>query len=121
MYNKTAAHVAFGFMFVGFNTLFFPMFLLGFKGMPRRYFTYLPEFESLHQLSTVGSWILATGILIVVWALVHAVLKGGKAGKDPWGGGTLEWKVDTPPILENFEEVPEVVAGPYEFTRELTK
>lgn len=116
LYNLKAAKIAFWFLFIGFNTLYFPMFIMGWLGMPRRYYDYLPEFTAYHRLSTIGSWILITGLIIMFWNLFYAIKKGKITHeKNLWGGETLEWSVDTPPTLENFDEIPLVTAGPYEY------
>jgi len=100
---------------VGFNTLYFPFLILGWLGMPRRYYTYsFPQFASLEMLSTVGSWILVTGILLMVGNFLHAALKGARAEDNPWGGVTLDWKIPSPPPLENFEQIPVITQGPYD-------
>jgi cytochrome c oxidase subunit 1 len=104
-------------VFIGFNSLYFPMLVLGWLGMPRRYYDYLPEYQSLHVVSTIGSWILVTGVLIVLVNLLRSLRTGEKTGRDPWGGTTLEWTVPSPPPLLNFEAIPTVDRGPYEFQR----
>ncbi len=114
MYNEGTAKFGLLLFVVGFNTLYFPMFIMGYLGMPRRYYDYLPEYKIYHIISTVGSWILIAGILILIINLVRALLKKERlTEKNPWGGTTLEWQVDTPPTLENFEEIPVVEHGPY--------
>ncbi len=116
MYNQKVSKSAFWFLFIGFNTLYFPMFIMGWLGMPRRYYDYLPEFHIYHLISTIGSWILVAGILLMFGNLIKALLSGKKiTEKNPWGGETLEWKVDTPPIHENFIDIPTVYAAPYEY------
>ncbi len=115
MYNRKLAKIAWGFMFVGFNTLYFPLLVIGWQGMPRRYYDYLPQFHTGHLISTIGSWILITGILLVLYNLGRALIKGEKAGQNPWGGATLEWQTSTPPPLENFETIPEIKKDPYDF------
>ncbi len=116
MYNKKTAKVAFWIIFVGFNTLYFPMFVMGWLGMPRRYYDYLPQYQPYHVISTVGSWILITGMIIMFSNLLKGLRNGPVVTtKNIWGGETLEWKVDTPPIQENFEEIPIVTDGPYEY------
>ncbi|PLX86769.1 MAG: cytochrome c oxidase subunit I, partial [Desulfuromonas sp.] len=85
------------------------------KGMPRRYYDYLPEYTSLNQLATVGSWILAVGLTIMFVNLFRGVFRGAPAGPNPWGGATLEWTVPSPPPKENFEKDPTVTHGPYDF------
>lgn len=113
MYNEKVSYIAWTLLFVGFNTLYMSMFVLGYKGMPRRYYDALPEFHPLHVSATVGSWILALGIIIMFVNLFIGFRKGPKAPKNPWGGTTLEWQVATPPPLENFHEIPTVEHEPY--------
>ncbi len=113
MYNKRTAYIAWVFLFIGFNILYFNMFILGYKGMPRRYYDYLPEFHTLHVIATVGSWILITGILIMFINLYRGFRKGEKAPMNPWHGTTLEWTVPSPPPLENFDKIPVVKHEPY--------
>jgi cytochrome c oxidase subunit 1 len=84
--------------------------------MPRRYYDYLPEFHSYHLISTIGSWILITGVLIMFSNLIQALRKGKRiTEKNPWGGETLEWKIETPPIHENFIDIPTITEAPYEY------
>lgn len=114
MYNEKVAKVCAYWIAIGFNTLYFPMFIMGFKGMPRRYYDYLPEFQIYHIISTVGSWILVSGILVMFFNLLQGLRKGKKASDNPWGGTTLEWTISSPPPLENFEVIPTVTTGPYD-------
>lgn len=116
MYNKKIATLGWAIMFIGFNALYFPMFILGLEGMPRRYYDYLPQFHFWHVVVTVGSWILVTGILIIVGNLIKGLISGEKASDNPWNGATLEWKVPSPPPLENFEKIPQITSGPYNFS-----
>jgi cytochrome c oxidase subunit 1 len=106
---------------VGFNVLYFPFFILGYLGMPRRYYDYLPEYQTLHVISTVGSWILVAGILVMLINLLVSLRKGERASANPWGAATLEWTVASPPPLENFAEIPTVTKGPYDFTSSATE
>ena len=115
MYNEFWGRVTFFLIFVGFNVTFFPQFLLGFMGMPRRYHDYIPTYEPLNQLSTVGSWMIGLGFVIVFFVVLHALLKGKKAGPNPWGAVTLEWQTDSPPPHENFHKTPVVGKSPYEY------
>ncbi|KAF0151301.1 MAG: cytochrome c oxidase subunit I [Ignavibacteria bacterium] len=117
MYNDRLARIAVVLFFVGFNLLYFPKFILGYMGMPRRYYDYLPQFEPLQFVSTVGSWILAGTIFFIIGYLIHALLKGKKATSNPWGGVTLEWHIPSPPPLENFKEIPTVTHEPYDFSQ----
>ncbi|MCX7735149.1 MAG: cytochrome c oxidase subunit I [Candidatus Kapabacteria bacterium] len=113
MYNEKTAKVALALIFIGFNTMYFTMFILGYQGMPRRYWDYLPEYTALHHISTFGSWILVAGLLLMFYNLLMGLLKGEKAPMNPWGGTTLEWTVPSPPPLENFDVIPTVTHEPY--------
>ncbi|HEY7745631.1 MAG TPA: cbb3-type cytochrome c oxidase subunit I [Desulfuromonadales bacterium] len=115
MYNKKIAAAAWGIMFAGFNMLYFSMMILGLRGMPRRYYDYLPEYTGLNVVATVGSWILAAGLLLMFINLFRGARSGGPCGANPWGGRTLEWSLASPPPAENFETPPVVTHGPYDF------
>ena len=117
MLSEKAAKVAWAIMFVGFNLTFFNMFILGFRGMPRRYATYLPQFQTQHIISTVGSFILAAGILVMFYNFIRSMYKGETAPPNPWRGLTLEWTVPSPPPVENFEKTPVVDDWPYSYGR----
>ncbi|NDF14781.1 cytochrome c oxidase subunit I [bacterium] len=118
MYNEGPARVAAWMIVAGFNVTFFPQFILGVLGMPRRYADYLPQFTALNRVSTFGSWILGVGFVIVAWSLVSALKSGKKAGANPWGALTLEWHTPSPPPHENFTVDPVVTEGPYEYRGE---
>jgi cytochrome c oxidase subunit 1 len=115
MYNEKLSRIAWGIKFIGFTTLYFPMFILGLQGMPRRYFDYLPEYHTGHMISSIGAGILLIGILIMVYNLARSRKNGAPAEANPWGGRTLEWTIPSPPPLENFNEIPVVTEGPYEY------
>jgi cytochrome c oxidase subunit 1 len=115
MVNESMARLSWVFIFLGFNVTFFPQFILGAMGMPRRYFDYLPEYTSLNQISTVGSWMIGTGFLIGLIAVIKALINGEIAPDNPWGGKTLEWTTSSPPPHENFLKTPVVTAGPYDY------
>jgi cytochrome c oxidase subunit 1 len=115
MYSEFWARLSFVFIFVGFNVTFFPQFILGAMGMPRRYFDYIPAYESLNKISTVGSWLIGIGFLIGLYTIVMGLIKGEKAPDNPWGAKTLEWTIPSPPTMHNFEVEPTVTAGPYEY------
>jgi cytochrome c oxidase subunit 1 len=117
MYRKTPAFISWVLTTVGFNLLYFPFFVMGYLGMPRRYYDSLPEFQIYHQISTVGSWILYAGLVVLFVNLVISLRKGKKASENPWGGETLEWKVGSPPPQENFHEIPVVSTGPYDYSK----
>ena len=114
MYNKKVANRGLLLLFIGFNVLYFPMFILGYMGMPRRYYDYLPQFATPNLISTIGSWILATAFIIIIVNLLRARKGTPEEIDDPWGGRTLEWKIQSPPSLENFEEIPVIIHEPYD-------
>jgi len=116
MYNRNRAKIAFWLLFIGFNFLYFPMLVMGWLGMPRRYYDYLPQFHQYHLVSTIGSWILILGLIIMFTNLIIALRRGPKVTeKNIWGGETLEWTIDTPPIHENFTEIPFIEERPYQY------
>ncbi len=115
MYSEKAAVVSWLFIFVGFNVTFFPQFIAGIQGMPRRYYTYPAQFTTLNQISTIGSYMISLGFVISAIYLAYAHFRGRKAPDNPWGAETLEWKTSSPPPHENFLEVPVVTHGPYEY------
>ena len=116
MYHRKLAKTSFWFLFIGFNFLYFPMFIMGWLGMPRRYYDYLPEFHSYHLISTIGSWILVLGLLLMIYNMYHSFRKGKVVTeKNVWGGETLEWQIDTPPTHENFSEIPVIETDPYQY------
>ena len=116
MYAQKPAMVAWLLNTIGFNVLYFPFLVLGYLGMPRRYYDYLPEYQTLHVISTVGSWILIAGLILMAVNLIVSLRKGKPAPMNPWGGATLEWTVPSPPPVENFLEDPVVTRGPYDYT-----
>lgn len=115
MYDFKKAYIAFAFLFVGFNLLYFPQFIIGFMGMPRRYFDYLPQFTFGHQISSVGGILLGIGVILMLVNLFSK--KGEKAGNNPWNGTTLEWQIESPPTVENFETSPVIGENetPYDY------
>jgi cytochrome c oxidase subunit 1 len=115
MYNKKVANYAWGILFVGFNILYFPLFILGLEGMPRRYYDYLPQYTTGHQVSTVGSWIVAVGLAVMFINLYRGIKHGKKVGRNPWGAATLEWFAPSPPPLLNFDKEPNTERGPYSY------
>ena len=102
-------------VFVGFNLTFFPQFLVGYVGMPRRYHAYAPEFQVLNVLSTAGATVLAVGYILPMIYLAWAVKFGRKAGTNPWGAVGLEWATTSPPPKENFHETPVVTWDAYDY------
>jgi cytochrome c oxidase subunit I len=117
MYSERWATIAAIIVFIGFNVTFFTQFFLGTRGMPRRYASYADDaiFHHLHQVSTIGSLLLLVGFVIHAMVFAHSLMAGKKAPKNPWGGLTLEWVADSPPIEHNFEHEPIVTHGPYDY------
>ncbi len=115
MYDNTWARTGWIFFFIGFVTLYGPMFYLGIKGMPRRYFDYLPEFHGPNIISTFGAFVMITGLIIIVTNLIKSARSGPIAPHNPWGGTNLEWKIKSPPSLENFDEIPVIDKATYKF------
>ncbi len=118
MYSDRWAYIAWGFTFVGFNLLYFPQFIIGIQGMPRRYFDYLPQFQWGHFLSGIGAFILVTGLILMAWNLIYHKKRGAIAPANPWKGVTLEWQIASPPPVENFDEIPVIKHNPYWFGTE---
>ena len=114
MYPEAWGRVASTMVFLGFNLTFIPQFLAGTQGMPRRYATYSAEFQQLNQLSTLGAFLLGSGMLITLCYLVWSLFRGARAPANPWGGATLEWATTSPPHPHNFE-TPPPIGDPYDY------
>jgi cytochrome c oxidase subunit 1 len=108
MYPESLGRLAAAILFVGFNITFFPQFILGYLGMPRRYHAYPPEFQVLNVLSTAGASILAVGYLLPATYLIWSLKYGKIAGPNPWRASGLEWQIQSPPLTDNFPEIPRV-------------
>jgi cytochrome c oxidase subunit 1 len=115
LYHEWSGRISAVLIFVGFNLTFFPQFLLGYMGMPRRYHIYSPEFQTLNIFSTAGASILGLGYALPLIYLTWSYFRGPLAGPNPWGATGLEWKTDSPPPTENFAETPVVTEGPYAY------
>jgi cytochrome c oxidase subunit I len=116
MYNERLGQIGAVIVFIGFNATFFPQFVMGGQGMPRRYYNYLDQYQPMHAFSTVGSWILASGLFLTLFYLLASLRKPADAPKNPWGGKTMEWLADSPPTQFNFEGQPIATHGPYDFS-----
>jgi cytochrome c oxidase subunit I len=114
MYPELPAKIACGLVFWGFNQTFFTQFILGSLGMPRRYYDYVPEFTTLHRVSTVGSLILASGFFLMLFYLVYSLFRGAPAPTNPWGASTLDFACPSPPPHDNFPVTP-TVGEPYDY------
>ncbi len=115
MYDNSWARTGWIVFFIGFVTLYGPMFYLGMKGMPRRYFDYLEEFHGPNIISTFGALVMITGLVIIVTNLIKSARNGPIAPHNPWGGTNLEWRIKSPPSLENFDEIPVIDKATYKF------
>ncbi len=118
LYHEALGKASAAFVFVGFNLTFFIQFVMGSQGMPRRYYDYpdMPWMEPLHQLSTVGSWFLAAGLMMVLYNGIWSLFRGKLAPGNPWGAATLEWTyASSPPDMHNFKRTPLVTHGPYDY------
>jgi cytochrome c oxidase subunit 1 len=102
-------------IFLGFNLTFFPQFIAGYAGMPRRYHYYPPEFQVLNVASTLGASILAVGYTMPIVYFLWSLRYGKEAGKNPWGVLGLEWTLDSPPHPHNFHETPIITSEPYDY------
>jgi cytochrome c oxidase subunit 1 len=115
MYNEAWSRLSAVMIFIGFNLTFFPQFLLGYMGMPRRYHVYPPEFQVLNVLSSAGASVLGLGYLIPLTYLLWSLKYGPDAPPNPWGATGLEWQTTSPPPKHNFEITPVVTHEAYDY------
>jgi cytochrome c oxidase subunit 1 len=115
MYPEIWAKFAAVMMFFGFNFTFFPQFIMGYAGMPRRYHAYPPEFQVYHVMSSAGAGVLAAAYLLPLFYFAWSLFYGKRAGRNPWVASGLEWQTESPPPKHNFNVPPIVVTGPYEY------
>lgn len=110
MYNEALGKIQFWLMFMGFNLTFFPMHLTGINGMPRRIYTYEAGmgWDLWNLVSTIGSYLMAFGILVFVWNMITSIRSGVLSPKDPWDAASLEWATESPPPAHNFDQTPRV-------------
>jgi cytochrome c oxidase subunit 1 len=117
MYPEICGQVSAALIFFGFNATFFPQFILGWLGMPRRYHSYPEEWVVLNVMSTAGASLLGFGFIFAFGYLVWSLFWGKKATQNPWGAKGLEWEVcATPPDPHNFHEIPIVTEEAYAYT-----
>ncbi|MGN2245127.1 cytochrome c oxidase subunit I [Frateuria sp. GZRR35] len=117
MYSEAWARFAAILMFFGFNLTFFPQYILGVEGMPRRYHEYLPQFQVWNVLSSAGATILGVAYLLPLFYLAWSLRHGARAGPNPWDATGLEWQTPSPPPPHNFDVTPTVTEGPYAYRR----
>jgi cytochrome c oxidase subunit 1 len=115
MYDIKWANTGLIIFFAGFITLYGEMFFLGMKGMPRRYYDYDEIFHIGNIFSSLGAIVMYFGLAVIIINLISSLRTGAKAPSDPWGGKTLEWTIPSPPPVENFEEIPVITKGPYNY------
>lgn len=115
MYPETLGRISAAIIFIGFNFTFFPQFVLGYLGMPRRYYAYVPEFQVLHVLSSGGALVLAVGFTMPLFYFAWSIKYGKPAPNNPWTAVGLEWQTSSPPPTENFTYNPVVTTEAYEF------
>jgi cytochrome c oxidase subunit I len=116
MYPEAWARLSAVVIFLGFNLTFFPQFILGYLGMPRRYHAYPPNFQVLNVLSTAGASVLAIGYLMPLVYFIWSLRYGQVAPANPWGATGLEWKTASPPPVHNFDEPQVVTHEAYDYS-----
>ena len=117
MYPETWARIAAVSIFVGFNLTFFPQYILGSLGMPRRYHTYAPQYQLLNDFSSLGAGVMAIGYVLPLAYLLYAMLRGQPAPPNPWNAAGLEWQTSSPPPQQNFDRTTPAVGEPYDYGR----
>jgi cytochrome c oxidase subunit I len=115
MYNERLGKLHFWLTFIGFNATFFPMHIIGVQGMPRRVSDYSPEFGTWNMVISLASFFLGASFIIFVYNMIVSWVRGERAPANPWRSMTLEWQVSSPPPIFNFDEIPQIVGGPYEY------
>jgi len=118
LYAENWAKLSAVIIFLGFNLTFFPQFILGYMGMPRRYHVYAPEFQVYNVLSSAGASILGLGYAIPLTYFLWSLFFGKQAPANPWGATGLEWQIQSPPIPENFEITPVITEASYKYSHE---
>jgi cytochrome c oxidase subunit I len=115
MYSEGWAKLGALIVFIGFNLTFFPQFVLGYLGMPRRYHAYPEEFQVLNVMSSAGASILGVGYILPMIYLIWSMRYGPVASRNPWPATGLEWETSSPPPSDNFEQTPVVNGPPYQY------
>src|SRR5215218_3608353 len=115
MYNERLGKIHFWMTFIGFNVTFFPMHWLGLQGMPRRVSDYADRFGNWNMAISIASFVLGASTVLFLYNMIVSWRRGEPAPSNPWRALTLEWQVSSPPPIFNFDEIPQVVGGPYEY------
>jgi cytochrome c oxidase subunit I len=115
MYDETLGKVHFWMTFIFFNATFAPMHLIGVQGMPRRVYDYAEQFADWNLFISIASFMVGLSTLVFAYNIVASWRGGPRAAANPWRALTLEWQVSSPPPIFNFDTVPTVVGGPYEY------
>src|SRR5689334_16079880 len=115
MYNERLGKLHFWLTFVGFNLTFFPMHIIGVQGMPRRVSDYDPQFGTWNMIISISSFFLGVSFVVFLYNAITSWIRGPVAEANPWHAMTLEWQVSSPPPVFNFDEIPQIVGGPYEY------
>ena len=121
MYSEFFSRISAIMVFVGFNLTFFPQFVVGYLGMPRRYHSYPDEFQVLNVMSSAGASVLGLGYFLPVLYFLWSLKYGEVAGPNPWAASGLEWQTQSPPLTENFVTAPVVEHEPYEYEHVVVK
>lgn len=121
MYSEFFSRMSAIMVFVGFNITFLPQFVVGYLGMPRRYHAYPDEMQVLNVMSSAGATVLGLGYVLPVLYFLYSLKYGQVAGPNPWGASGIEWQTQSPPLTENFVEVPVVTSEPYEYEHVVAK
>ncbi|MDQ2816659.1 MAG: cytochrome c oxidase subunit I [Candidatus Eremiobacteraeota bacterium] len=119
MLDERLAKLHFWLMFVSFNATFLPMHWIGLLGMPRRVSTYDPQFAGTNLFISLSAYVLGASMLVFAYNALRSAKHGEPAGQNPWGARTLEWMTPSPPPYYNFERIPVVLSGPYDYGRPL--
>ena len=115
MYDERLGKAHFWLSFVFFNLTFGPMHLVGIDGMPRRVADYAENFATLNAIISISSFLFGLSFLIFLYNMITSWRYGPKASGNPWRAHSIEWQVSSPPPIFNFDEIPTVVGGPYEY------
>jgi len=115
MYNEALGKLHFWLTFIGFNLTFFPMHIIGVQGMPRRVSDYDPQFSTWNMIISISSFFLGVSFVVFLYNAITSWIRGPLAEANPWHAMTLEWQVSSPPPIFNFDEIPQIVGGPYEY------